>query len=408
MSRRVRRLFGLVVLVLSVAGTLSVSVAWSQSADDPKDPVVDGKKGSQWVDIVQNSPSARARALAVEALAKLWRDQLYEPALPNIGRALRVDPSAAVRAQAAIALSGLRPAELKVLPRNLLVLAENARKDLILAMGSEKESRVRREIAVALGRDPNLVKAALAELTAALKDPAPATIVAVADAIAQAGPDGRSAAAGLVPLLEHPDTTVRRAAVMALGRISPEGAAALAEVMAKMLTGETDPDLRAELLTSLGLLGERPAPVVAAVAVAATDPDDDLRRRAVRVLGSFGTAARTTADTLLKAAATDPHKDIRVDAVHGFGSVLGPEGLRSRLRDLLRLLNDPEHEVRIAVLDEIGALGPDLKDDLETLKAVRSRLSDPHLKVREAAALTLRKITEKKKDDSGSGPANKP
>lgn len=376
--------------------------------DDPKNPVWDGKKGSEWVDILVNAPSARARALAVEALGRLWREKLYDQALPNIGRSLRVDPSAAVRAQAAIALSGIRTAEIKVLPRELAVLAENARKDLVLAMGAEKESRVRREIAVALGRDPALVKAALSDLAAALKDPEPATVVAVAEAIAQAGPDGKTAAAELAPLLSHTDQTVRKAAVVTLGRIAPEGAVAIAESLAEMLVAEKDPDLRTEVLTSLGLLGQKSPSVVDRVAAVLTDADADLRRRAVRLLGSFGTAARPAAAALLKAAASDPLKDVRVDAVHSLGSALGPEDVKKRLPDFHGLLSDPDHEVRIAVLDELGALGNELKDETETIKQVRLRLSDPHLKVREAAAITLRRITEKKKDTPPQQPEKKP
>ena len=43
----------------------------------------------------------------------------------------------------------------------------------------------------------------------------------------------------------------------------------------------------------------------------------------------------------------------------------------------------------------VGGLGSDLKDDPETLKILRARLSDPHGKVREAAAIAIRKIEKK-------------
>jgi HEAT repeat protein len=374
-------------LLLLVSFTLIVIGLSPGSArqKDDGDPVHGGKRASEWVKTLIEDPSARQRALAVDALAKLWADKQYEDSLPKISRSLRLDSSTAVRVQAAIALAGLNERDVK-----------RVGKDLIEALGTEKESRVKKEIAVGLGRHPFLAKAGVANLTAALKDPEPTTLVAVADALAQAGADAKSAAANLAPLLAHEDKAVRRAAVIALGRTSPAGAPAIAETMSNMLATEKDIDMRVELVASLGLLGEKSGVVVAALAGLLTDPEDELRRRAARTLGTFGAAAAPAADTLLKTAAGDKLKDVRVDAVRAFGSALGP-GLRGRVKDLLALLADREYEVRLAVVEEVGALGNDLKDDAETLRVIRSRLSDPHVKVREAAAVAIKKL-EKKQD----------
>ena len=336
------------------------------------------------MDTLINDSSARQRALAINALAKLWADKQYKEAIPNIGRALRLDSSTAVRTQAAIALGGLKEEDGKF-----------AAKDLIDAMGKEKESRVRREIARAIARYTNLPKLAVVPLTEALKDPDPATRAAVADALALTGTEGKSAAAGLAPLLADKDKGVRYSVVIALGRISPEGAPAIAETMAKMLGTEKDLDMKVQLITSLGLLGEKSPTVVNALAALLSQPEDDLRLRAVRTLGTFGTGAAPAADTLLKAAETDKLKDVRVDAVHAFGSALGP-ALKSRVADVIRVLEkDPEFEVRVAAVEEIGALGNNLKNDAETLKVLRKRLSDPHIKVREAATAAIQRIQKK-------------
>ena len=48
-------------------------------------------------------------------------------------------------------------------------------------------------------------------------------------------------------------------------------------------------------------------------------------------------------------------------------------------------------------MEELGSLGMELKDDKETMAALRKRLSDPQVKVREAAAVAIRRI-EKKPD----------
>ena len=165
----------------------------SAGQDTDPDPKLDGKKGSEWVRTLIDDTSARKRALAVDALAKLWAQKRYDrfaakhqPALGSIAPR----PSA----QAAIVLGGLKESDIK-----------QVGKDLIDALGTEKESRVRREIAVGLSRHQFLAKAGVANLTAALKDPEPATLIAVADALAQAGSDAKSAAANLAPMLHHED-----------------------------------------------------------------------------------------------------------------------------------------------------------------------------------------------------------
>jgi HEAT repeat protein len=353
------------------------------SAREDEDPVYDGKNASVWVDTLINDTSARKRSLALEALVKLLDTKGYKKSIPTIGRALRLDSSVAVRSQAAIALGALKETEFK-----------QAEKDLIDSLGSEKESRVRREIAIALGRFPHAAKLAVSQLAAILKDPDPATRIAAAESLAQAGSEGKTAAVGLAPLLQDPEKGVRLAAVAAFGRITPEGASTIAETMARMLGTEKDLDMKSELATSLGLLAEKTPTVVNALAGLLTDPDDELRRKATRILGTFRTGAIPAADALLKAAEVDKVKEVRADAVHAFGSALGPN-LKARVKDILAILKDPDFEVRIAVVEEVGALGSELKDDAETLKTLRVRLSDPHNKVREAAAIALRKIEKK-------------
>lgn len=369
---------------LSASACLLVLVASIAAARQDAEPILDGKKGSEWVDTLINDASARKRALAVEALAKLWDAKKYKEALPAIGRALRVDSSAAVRTRAAIALGFLKEDEIK-----------NSVRDLIEALSTEKEARVRKEIAVAIGRFPLVSKLAVTQLTDALKDKDADVRAAAALALAQTGAEGKSAAAGLAPLLQDPEKSVRQAAIAALGRISPEGSPTIAETMARMLDSEKEVNMRAELCISLGLLGEKSTAVATALARLLQDPDEELRRKATRVLGSFGVAAAPAAGALLKAAEADKAKDIRAEAVHAYGSALGRAGTKAHLNDLLALLKDPEFEVRLAVVEEVGSLGAELKDDAAAVKVLRNRLSDPHVKVREAAAAALRRIEKK-------------
>ena len=101
---------------------------------------------------------------------------------------------------------------------------------------------MRRQIIATMAKFPDVCALGVDPLTAALKDADPAVKVAAAEAIAIAGAQvagtAKSAAPGLVPLLKDPDQKVRTAAVYALGRIQPEGAATIAETMAAMLGSE--------------------------------------------------------------------------------------------------------------------------------------------------------------------------
>ncbi|HSQ56847.1 MAG TPA: HEAT repeat domain-containing protein, partial [Gemmata sp.] len=280
--------------------------------------------------------------------------------------------------------------------------------DLIDAMGREKNSRVRQYIAKAIARYKGVPALAVTQLSAALKDPDPATRAVVAEALALAGPAARPAAAELVPLMNDEDKRVRKAAVVAMGRISPAGASAVAETMAKMLATEKDLETRIELITSIQILDQKSPAVISGLAAMLTDPEDEVRRRATRTLGYFGTASASVADQLLKVASADKVKDISVDAVYAFGSAVGRDGLKVRLKDLLAVVSDSDFRVRIAVINTVASIGHELKDDAATMKTLRDRLGDPHIKVREAARSAIQRIEKKPEPKKNEVPKKQP
>ncbi|MDB5310997.1 MAG: hypothetical protein JWO38_5199 [Gemmataceae bacterium] len=376
-----------------VGVSLVLSLSSSFAAPPDEDPVYEGKKASEWVNTIQNDTSARKRALAAAALGKVWTSHRYKDSVVNLGRSLRLDTSAAVRVQCAIVIGGLKPDDVRQIET-----------DLIDTLKTEKESRVRKEIATALGRFPDVAKKAVAPLTAVLKDADPAVRTAAADALAKAGTEAKGAAPELVPLLDDPDMAVRQAAVFALGRIAPENVSFVAAALIKRFGAETEVEIRREMIVSLKLLGDKSEPVVAALAAALTDPDDETKAAAAATLGTFGPAAKAAADALLKLALEGKETGLRVDAVRAYGSVLGPD-LKDRLKDMIRVMEaDPEFEVRLAAVEELGALGPQLKDDKDAMAALRKRLSDPQVKVREAAAVAIRRVEKKQEKASGKKP----
>jgi HEAT repeat protein len=361
------------------------------AARQDADPPHDGKKASEWVKTLQTDASARQRALAVGALAKLWADHRFKESLPMIGRSLRLDSSVAVRANAAAALGALKPEDAKFVAA-----------DLVDALKVEREPRVRKEIATTLGRLPDAARVAVAPLTAALKDADPGTRAAAADALARAGGDAKAAAPDLLALLADKEPAVRRAAVFAAARIEPDDSRAAAAALTPLLKTETDADLKRELVVSLGLLGERSREVVEAIAACLDDPDDETCRTAARTLNTFRAAAGPAADKLLALATSKRGKDLRLDGVRGFCSAHGP-ALKEHVGKLLPVMAaDPDFEVRLAVVEELAALGGEVKDDKAVMDALRLRQSDPQVKVREAAAAAVRRITKK------PAPAKKP
>lgn len=364
------------VLVLLAAAPLLA--AWPP----PEDPEFQGKKGSAWVDTLLNDPSTRQRALAAAALGRLWTDDKsrYKPALATLGRALRTDASPAVRSKALSVVAGFAADD----------VTEFLANDLIQALDAEKDARIRKELATTVGLFPGVAKRAVTPLVGYLKDEDPGTRAAAADALGRAGAAAKDTVADLLPLLKDADATVRRAAAFALGRVSEEDSAAAA-ALARLLGDEKDAAVRREAVVSLGLLADRSGLVIQAVAGALTDASPEVRRAAAAALARFGPAASPAADALLKAAREDKDRDLRVAAVRAFAQALGP-GLRNRAKDVYPILDDPDPEVRIAAIEELGSLGNALKDDAETLGVLRKKLSDPQAKVRETAAAALKRI----------------
>lgn len=376
MIGNVRKVFGF-LLALTIGGSVG-------TAQPESDPVYDGKKASEWVSIVQNDASARKRAIAVVALGRVYSQHQYKDAISNIGRSLRIDTSSAVRTQAAVVIAGLKPEDVKPIET-----------DIVDALKGEKEARVRKELSIALSRFPEVAKKAVEPLIAVLKDADPAARIAAAEALAKAGGAAKSASTALLPLLNDPDKPVRQSAIFALGRITPDNPTFVAASLVKRFGEEKEAELRRETLVSLKLLGEKSDMVVNTFTAALADPDEATRSEAVQALGTFGTAAKPAADALLKLATQSKDKNTRIDAVRSFGSALG-SGLKERLNDLIRLMeNDPDFEVRLAVVEEIGALGNEIQNNKEAMTALRKRQSDTQVKVREAAAAAIRRVEKK-------------
>lgn len=383
---------------LFYVGVLLLSVGMTSAADDP---AFNGRKMSEWLTMLKEDALPRKRRAAALALGQIAADNpdTLPTVLPAVAKALRNDANPTVRAQA-VAVLAQQPVE----KAGLFLL------DVTESLRIEKESDVRREIAVLLGRIGRFAHTAVQPLSDVLKDPSPATRAAATDALGRIGKEARAAAPALVPLTKDADRGVRAAAAFALGRIDPDDPEAAAGALVSLLAtergregptvarsavgsaavwGGRDSEVVTTAVVSLGLLGEKSSEVVNAVADRLADADPDVRQQTALALGKFGGAARGAAAALTKAFRGDTDKLVRVYALHALGT--GFAGEPQSLLPILtgRIMSDPDYEVRVAIADELGALGPAGKP---AVPALREAQRDPQLKVREAATIALRKI----------------
>lgn len=369
-------------LLLSAAFMLGLG--FTASARPDEDPVYDGKKSDVWAEILKLDTSARKRALAATALGELRAKHRVKDLHKDLGRSLRVDKSSAVRAQCAIAIGGLPVVDIKEIDF-----------ELVEAIKEEKDSRVRKELSTLFGRYPEFAKRAVPGLSAILKDPDAEARTAAADALSKLGSGAKDAANDLLPLLGDSDKAARQAGIFAIGRVSPDNPSFAAAALLKRFGEEKEHELRREIIVSLKLLGDKSEATVNGLARALQDPEDDVKSAAAVCLGTFGTPARPAVEALFKLATTSKDKGLRIDSLRAFGSALGPD-VKGRLKDVIGIMeNDVDFEVRLAAVEEVASLGMELKDDKETMAALRKRLSDPQVKVREAAAIAIRRIERK-------------
>ncbi|HEY2785090.1 MAG TPA: HEAT repeat domain-containing protein [Fimbriiglobus sp.] len=367
--------------ILPILALAAVSMPVKAVSDD--EPTFNGRKMSDWIVMLKEDQTPRKRRAAALALGQIVADHKGEKtveaaALPPLAKAVRSDPSPAVRGQAASIL-GQQPAD----------LGAAFVSDLVECLRGEKDPAAKKEVAVALGRFGPLSRAAVLALIGALKEPDAGAKAAVADALGRIGPDAKAAAAALIPLVKDADTGVRRAAIFALGRIDPDDPGPVSAALVATMKAEKNRDLRLETVTALGLLGDRSPEAVEAIALALIEKDVDLRRQAVRSLGKLGRAAKLVTPKLKQVATSDADKDVRLDTIHTLGIAFGLEAKELIPFLTERLKADPAFEVRIGIAEDLGALGQAGKDALPALRAAET---DSQIKVRAAAAAAVKQI----------------
>ena len=375
---------------------LLVALAFAMPAPAADDnPEFNGKKLSEWNGMLRESQNARLRKVAVVSMSQIAADhptqtKMVKEVVTALGKAMRNDSAPTVRAEAARALGKAAIALMDDRGADVGSVVI----DLSEGLRVEKEAEVRLEAAVAIGRYGKQGKAGVPSLAGILTDKDPKVKEAAAVALGRIGAESKTAVDDLIPLLKDADGAVRKAAVFALGRAEPDDVGKPSTALAPLVKSEKDADMRKEVVTSLGLLGDKSPDVVKAVAAALTDESVDVRRQAAQSLAKFFVGAKAASGELLKAFQSDADKLVRAYALRSLVVGYG-EDAKTLIPDLTARLDpkvEKEPEVRIAICDEIGAMGP---DGAAAVIELRAAMKDPETRVRDAATAAMKKLTAK-------------
>jgi HEAT repeat protein len=387
---------GLMILSLTAGAPARASI-------EDEEPVVQGRKLSEWVTMLKTDKDEnrrRASLIAIKIIAtKLETAKTVAPVLA----AAREDASDRVRKAATQTLGDMALSArdyLKRLDREKKKgeIADATLKQALDALTDklrdDKSADVRQTAAESLGRLGTDGRSATDALTTALKDKTEAVRAAAAEALGRIGPDAKSAAPALVETLRDTkaERSVRLFAAYALGRIDPAppnlAVAALGEVLQD--TG-TPGEVRKATADSLGLLGKAAEDAVPALAEALVDAKNvELRRAAAVALEQIGPPA-VKALPKLRQATHDEDKFVRGHAAHAL-SAIGKDAADA-IPDLVRLVKDDAvTDVRVAAAEALGIVGVRTPDAVDALTTA-SRSSQTVL--REAAAEALKKLEEK-------------
>jgi HEAT repeat protein len=218
-----------------------------------------------------------------------------EPSIGALERALRQDPSTAVRAAAAAALGALGGGVRAPVP-------------VLLEALHDPSEPVRHEVARSLAALPLLAQDA-PRLTEALDSADDYVCAFAAWSLGNLGPGARDAVPALARALAREKTDAVVAG--ALARIGSAAAGAVPVLVDALRHGS--PDRRWRAARTLGRIGPPAAPAVPALTAALEDRESAVRMHAARALGRVGPAARRAAAALQRATG-DTDDSVRREA----------------------------------------------------------------------------------------------
>ncbi len=249
----------------------------------------------------------------------------------------------------------------------------------LTAMGRDPSAWVRCRAVETLGRfasSPELVPVFMK----AMEDHDQCVHDKAVDALGRAG---GPAVPSLVGSLKSPNPAMRRAASEALSRMPAETRERAAFPIIQQLRGK-DEYSRGEAELLLSEMGRPAAPSLIPLL---DDPEADLRRRAVVILGRIGVADDAVVKGLT-ARLADSDRLVRLNTAMSLGE-LGETDARVLPILLMRLTSEKSSEIRRGLIASIGNMGLSARDAVGPLISL---LSDGDKEVREESSESLMKI----------------
>ncbi|WP_029629891.1 HEAT repeat domain-containing protein [Zavarzinella formosa] len=354
---------------------LTISFLLLHSASQAEEAKIGDKTKSEWLPLLKDK-NPRKREAAVIALGIIGaKDRNVQESFREL---MLNDTVERVRLKAVLIVQDFDKENIRVLTPTLADLLKG-----------DKSPIVRAAAAVALGKVGESAKTVIKVIIEAFKDPDIGVRTAAADAVGRIGFEAKEAVPSLAELLKDSDSGVRLAAVFSLGRLGTDGAMATTQ-LANLLATDKDPNVRKESARSLGLLGLDAKAAVPVLAKAfKEDTATEVRQQSAIALGRMSGELKQVAMILIDVLRVDPDKTIRVLAVQTLAIGLGND-LKNYLKELVEQLSkDPEGEVRLAIVQEVGNLGPDAK---EALPALAKATTDVQITIREAAKVAVKKV----------------
>jgi HEAT repeat protein len=339
--------------------------------------VVLGKRKGEWIDSLKTEKEAKRRRAAVIALGIIGVSQ--DDVDRALGDALANDEAIEVRQQV---LQVLRPLKKEQLGKWAQRLGSVLKYD--------KHAANRAQALMVLARMEELAKPVLSNIIAACKDTEPTVRAAAVETIGRIGEDAKDALPDLFALLKDKDYSVRLNSVSALGRLASIATEASPELL-RLLQTETDAELKKEIVRVLGYF-ESTTVAGALTKVLQEEKSEEIRRQAILSLGKLGNASKGEIDKLRAVLKKDTDKTVRLYLIRTLTSILG-EGASFVAKDYVaQLAVEQDTDLKLAILQELAAMGNDAK---EILPALKPYLEDPSVAVRKEVKVTMDRINAK-------------
>ncbi len=337
-----------------------------------------GLTKKEWLDILAKDTNVRKRKGAVLALGIFGTEQSdILQALKTALQNEKEDPQ--VRAQVIRVFNDTLSE--KAIQNEVPTLAD--------VLKFDKSAEVRAGAIALLGRLGKNAKPALTPLTEATKDSDMKVRIAAVETLGKMGSEAKAALPALVPLLKDSDKGMRQAVVFTLGRFGPDAKDAIPNLI-PLLEKDEVAAIRRDVVQTIAHFGPEGKPALPALLKALKeDKSDEVREQIALSLAKLEGEAADCVGDLKEALRKEKNKTVRVFLVRTISNTQG-EGMKNHVKDLADILvHEKEGEVRVALIQELGALGPAAKD---AVAALENALGDAQVGVRDAAREALKRV----------------